>query len=81
VEALVMRSFLWGCAAAVVLLVAVGIGSLAQQPYAITVQPGESIQAAINAAPAGAVITLASGEWQEALTHLLQFADPLTLGM
>ena len=34
----------------------------------ITVQPGESIQAAIDAAPEGALICLASGEWQENLT-------------
>ena len=33
----------------------------------ITVQPGESIQAAIDAAPEGAVICLPAGEWQAEL--------------
>lgn len=62
-----MRNVLWGCAAAA-LLAAAGVVALAQEPPTIAVQPGESIQAAINAAPAGAVIVLGAGEWQEALT-------------
>ena len=33
--------------------------------YTITVQPGESIQAAIDKAPAGAVICLSAGVWEE----------------
>ena len=34
----------------------------------ITVQPGESIQAAIDSTPAGGVICLADGRWEENLT-------------
>lgn len=34
----------------------------------VTVQPGESIQAAIRRAPEGAVICLPAGEWRECLT-------------
>lgn len=37
-------------------------------PPTITVQPGESIQAAIDAAPEGAVIELEEGSWEENLT-------------
>ncbi len=40
---------------------------VAQEPCTITVQPGESIQAAIDVAPEGAVICLAEGEWEENL--------------
>jgi parallel beta-helix repeat protein len=36
--------------------------------YIVTVRPGESIQAAIDQAPAGAVICLAEGEWRENIT-------------
>lgn len=36
-----------------------------EEPCTITVQPGESIQEAIDAAAAGAVICLAAGEWEE----------------
>jgi len=39
-----------------------------QPTCTVTVQPGESIQAAIDAAPEGALICLAKGEWQEHLT-------------
>jgi len=44
-----------------------GAISLAQEgpECTITVQPGESIQAAIDRAPEGAVICLAEGEWEE----------------
>ncbi len=45
-----------------------GVGLLAQEPCAVTVQPGESIQAAIDAAPEGVVICLAEGEWEEHIT-------------
>jgi parallel beta-helix repeat protein len=41
---------------------------LRELSYTTTIRPGESIQAAIDAAPAGAVITLAAGEWQENVT-------------
>lgn len=34
----------------------------------VFVQPGESIQAAIDAAPVGAVVCLGAGEWEEHLT-------------
>jgi parallel beta-helix repeat protein len=37
-------------------------------PSTITVRPGESIQAAIDSAPEGAVIVLAAGHWRENLT-------------
>ncbi len=50
--------------AAVFLVAASGLGLLAQ-PCTITVQPGESIQAAIDAAPEGAVICLTEGQWDE----------------
>jgi hypothetical protein len=36
-------------------------------PCTVTVQPGESIQAAIDAAEEGAVICLAEGTWEENL--------------
>lgn len=41
----------------------------------VTVLPGESIQAAIDAAPDGATVCLAAGEWQENVA----IAKPLTL--
>lgn len=63
-----MRNMLRECVAAAILLATAGVVSPAQVPLSITVQPGESIQAAIKAAPAGAVIVLGAGEWQEALT-------------
>ncbi len=63
-----MRCRFWGSAVVLVLLVAVGASSLAQGAVTVAVQPGESIQAAIDAAPEGAVILLAAGEWQEPLT-------------
>ena len=37
------------------------------ESYTVTVQPGQSIQEAIDAAPAGAVILLSEGEWEENL--------------
>ena len=40
----------------------------ASTPCLIRVQPGEAIQKAINAAPEGAVICLAAGEWEESIT-------------
>ena len=40
-------------------------GTEEQPPCTVIVQPGESIQAAIDAAPEGAVICLAKGEWEE----------------
>ena len=53
-----------------ILVVVVGLSTsalFAQEvpEYTITVQPGESIQAAIDAAPEGAVICLPAGIWEE----------------
>ena len=49
------------------LLLAITIGGLGEQrpPCTIFVQPGESIQAAIDQAPEGAVICLPTGIWEE----------------
>ncbi|MBC7170691.1 SUMF1/EgtB/PvdO family nonheme iron enzyme, partial [Candidatus Bipolaricaulota bacterium] len=62
-------SKLWGLA---LLLVGLGlVGSLGPgraQSCSVTVYPGESIQSAIDAVSAGAVICLAEGSWQENLT-------------
>jgi parallel beta-helix repeat protein len=60
---------LLGLGAALVLLtLAVGnrgqVG-LAQADCTVTVEPGQSIQEAINKAPAGAVICLTAGTWEE----------------
>jgi parallel beta-helix repeat protein len=44
-----------------------GAASGQTQPCMISVRPGESIQAAIDAALPGTVICLAAGEWQETL--------------
>lgn len=55
------------CGAVLLLLSAAGLGVLAQSHCTITVQPGESIQAAVDSAPEGAVICLAEGEWEEDL--------------
>ncbi len=63
-----MSRSLNGCASVMVVVVLLGVGLLAQDPCTITVQPGESIQAAIDAAPEGAVICLVEGEWSENLT-------------
>lgn len=63
-----MKRAVQGCIAGLALLAAIGLGVLAHEPCAITVQPGQSIQAAIDAAPQGAVICLAEGEWREDLT-------------
>lgn len=63
-----MRNLVCRCLSLVAALTAAGVVSSAEQPYVVAVQPGASIQAAINAAPAGAVIVLGAGEWQEALT-------------
>ncbi len=41
-----------------------GLGALADE-CTVTVQPGEPIQEAIDAAPEGALICLPAGEWQE----------------
>jgi len=43
------------------------VASATVSPCTVTVQPGESIQAAIDAGPAGAVICLGPGEWVENL--------------
>lgn len=48
-------------------LLAVCVPLLAQDPCTITVQWGESIQAAIDAAPEGSVICLGEGQWVEPL--------------
>lgn len=63
------------CVAVFALLSTTGLGALAQSHYMITVQPGESIQAAVDSAPEGAVICLAPGTWQEDLA----IAKSLTL--
>jgi beta-lactamase regulating signal transducer with metallopeptidase domain/nitrous oxidase accessory protein NosD len=47
----------------------------AEEPPKITVAAGESIQKAIDAAPAGAVIQLGEGEWRERIT----ISKPLTI--
>ncbi len=57
----------WCLVGVVVLLFLAGLGALAEE-CTITVRPGESIQATIDAAPEGAVICLAVGEWEEHLT-------------
>jgi parallel beta-helix repeat protein len=44
-----------------------GMGAGDQLPCTVIVQPGESIQAAIDAAEEGAVICLAEGTWEENL--------------
>lgn len=56
------------------LLVGLAAGLLSVRPWdaprydcAVTVRPGESIQAAIDAAEVGAVICLARGEWAESI--------------
>ena len=51
------------------------IAARAQETKTINVAPGESIQAAIDAAPAGAVIRLGEGEWKERII----ISKPLTL--
>jgi beta-lactamase regulating signal transducer with metallopeptidase domain/nitrous oxidase accessory protein NosD len=62
-----------------VLLTALAIAAIfraqADDPKAINVSPGESIQAAIDAAPAGATIRLGAGEWKERIV----ISKPLTL--
>jgi len=69
-------------AAVLVLLLAVGLGVTAEQtaPCTIFVQPGESIQAAIDAAPEGAVICL-GGRWYDEYrwNQNLTIAKSLTL--
>jgi len=67
------RPHLWRIVAAV-LVIGLAAGLLASRPWdapgydcAVTVRPGESIQAAIDAAQAGDVICLARGEWTESL--------------
>lgn len=47
----------------------------AEEPSKIKVAAGESIQKAIDAAPAGAVIQLGEGEWRERIT----ISKPLTI--
>lgn len=63
---------LFGVGAALVLF-ALAAGNaepvgLAQADCTVTVQPGQSIQSAIDAAPEGAVICLVAGMWEENLT-------------
>lgn len=58
---------------AILLLLSSGIlsmfvGGCGSKQSTITVRPGKSIQAAIDATPAGAEILLPAGEWQENLT-------------
>jgi len=54
----------WCCVGVVALMFVAGLGALAA-PCTIIVQPGESIQEAIDAASPGDVICLAEGEWRE----------------
>ena len=54
-------------------LIATNLRARAQD--AITVAPGESIQAAIDRAPAGSVVRLAAGEWKERI----EINKPITL--
>ncbi len=61
-----MRS--WIVFGLLVSVLAVCVPLRAQEPCTITVGPGESIQAAIDAAPEGAVICLSPGVWRENLT-------------
>ncbi|HAZ27587.1 TPA: hypothetical protein DCY67_03070, partial [Candidatus Acetothermia bacterium] len=56
-------------------LVAVAAIGEERPPCTVFVQPGEAIQAAIDEAPAGAVICLGEGTWQENIT----ITKPLTL--
>ncbi len=60
------RSLRW-CVVVLSCLFVIGLGALAEA-CTITVQPGESIQAAIDAASDGAVVCLAGGRWEENLT-------------
>ncbi len=69
-----MSRFLWRHIAIVAIVFVIGLGALADDCTS-TVQPGESIQEAIDAAPVGAVICLAEGEWEE---HL-EISKPLIL--
>ncbi len=62
-----MRHSMKGCAAAMIAVALIGVGLLAQELCTITVQPGESIQEAIDAASPGDVICLGPGEWEENL--------------
>jgi len=55
-----------GLAVAVVLVSLANVAQT-QAECTITVQPGESIQSAIDAAPEGTVICLAAGEWRESI--------------
>ncbi len=55
------------CLCALALVTALGLGLLADEPCTVTLQPGESVQAAINEVPEGAVICLAEGTWEEHL--------------
>ncbi len=66
VEVGVMNRSRWCCVGIVALVFIAGLGALAE-PCTITVQPGESIQEAIDAASPGDVICLAEGEWEENL--------------
>jgi beta-lactamase regulating signal transducer with metallopeptidase domain/nitrous oxidase accessory protein NosD len=59
---------------ALALATAFGSRAIAEDPP-IVVSPGESIQAAIDKAPSGAVIQLGAGEWKERIV----IAKPLTL--
>jgi len=66
VEVGTMNRSRWCGVGVVALLLLAGLGALAE-PCTITVQPGESIQEAIDAASPGDVICLAEGEWEENL--------------
>jgi len=57
----------WCWVGVVTLVFLAGLVALAE-PCTVTVEPGESIQLAIDAAPEGAVICLPAGEWEEHIT-------------
>ncbi len=66
VEVGTMNRSRWCHVGVVALVFVAGLGALAED-CVITVQPGESIQAAIDAASPGDVICLSPGEWVENL--------------
>jgi nitrous oxidase accessory protein len=62
-----MKRFLLKHMSVVALLLVIGWAVLAED-CTVKVLPGESIQAAIDAAPEGATVRLAEGEWEEHIT-------------